>query len=274
MMGADAVRGHARGRDLPERGASRAARHRRAGRRAAVGPPRRRRPRPLRGRAAARRTTRSLDMDQVVLTPAHRRRHLRHRGQPLVDDRRRRRPAAPGRATRSTAPTRRCCHDRYRCRPSRRTATARGAAAVLAAAKKMLRARASSRARPATSRAGSTTARVVLTPSSLSYEDDDARRPRAVTSTATSSRASARRPARSPCTSRRSPPTPRSAAVVHCHAMYASMFAVAHRADPRGDRRVRHLHRRRGPVCDYHQSGSDGLGDRGRRAARATGQPR
>lgn len=48
--------------------------------------------------------------------------------------------------------------------------------------------------------------------------------------------------------------------VVHCHAKYASMFAVAHRPIPAGiDEFIVYI----GgdvPVCDYHPSGSDGLG--------------
>jgi L-fuculose-phosphate aldolase len=52
---------------------------------------------------------------------------------------------------------------------------------------------------------------------------------------------------------------PEVGAVVHCHAKYASMYAVAHRAIPAAiDEFVTYI----GgdvPICDYHQSGSDGL---------------
>jgi L-fuculose-phosphate aldolase len=52
---------------------------------------------------------------------------------------------------------------------------------------------------------------------------------------------------------------PEVGGVVHCHAKYASMYAVAHRAIPAAiDEFVTYI----GgdvPICDYHQSGSDGL---------------
>ncbi|MEZ5176740.1 MAG: NAD(P)-dependent oxidoreductase [Acidimicrobiales bacterium] len=59
-----------------------------------------------------------LAMEQVVLTP-HRRRHLRHRGEPLGDDRRGPRPPALGRAA-SHCANPRCSRDRPR--PQRRAA--------------------------------------------------------------------------------------------------------------------------------------------------------
>ena len=101
---------------------------------------------------------------------------------------------------------------------------------------------------------------VVMTPSSLSYATMDARRPRAG------------RPRRQGGRGRRSPTSekalhlatlaahPEVGGVVHCHAAYASMFAVAHKPIPAAiDEFVVYI----GgdvPVCDYHASGHDSLG--------------
>ena len=71
------------------------ARHRRADRGAGLGPPRRRRPRPLRGREPAHRPP-PAGHDQRRADAPHRRGHLRHRGQPLEAGGRRHRPP-PGR---------------------------------------------------------------------------------------------------------------------------------------------------------------------------------
>ena len=49
--------------------------------------------------------------------------------------------------------------------------------------------------------------------------------------------------------------------VVHCHAKYASMYAVAHQPIPAAiDEFVTYIGGEV-PVCDYHQSGSDGLAE-------------
>ena len=102
-----AVRGDEAGRDLRQLGPRDAARHRRARRRAAVGPPRRRRPRPLRGRAPRHRSSAVRD-EQRRAHAAHRRRDVRHRSEPLEADRRRRRPHPRAARSPSTASTRRC----------------------------------------------------------------------------------------------------------------------------------------------------------------------
>ena len=69
---------------------------------AAVGPPRRRGPRPLRGRAPAARPSAVRD-EQRRAHAAHRRRDLRHRSEPLEAHRRRRRAASCAARSRSTA---------------------------------------------------------------------------------------------------------------------------------------------------------------------------
>ena len=94
MIGAAAVRPHEGRRDLPQHRPCGPARHRRAHAVTGRRPPRRRRPRPLRGRASRRRPSAVRD-GQRRPHPAHRRRDLRHRGQP--HDAHRRRTARPAR---------------------------------------------------------------------------------------------------------------------------------------------------------------------------------
>ena len=68
-------------------------------------------------------------------------------------------------------------------------------------------------------------------------------------------------------------------ATMHCHAKFATMFALTRQGDPGRDRGVRRLHRRRRRVRRLPTTGTDELGRGGREAGRPTargadGQPR
>ena len=107
LMSAERFAAMKRGGGVRQRGPGRAPRPRRPHRRAGVGPPGGRRARPLRGRGPRHRPPAGGDAQRRA-HPPHRRRHLRHRGQPHDADGRRPRRAARAATCRPTSPTRRC----------------------------------------------------------------------------------------------------------------------------------------------------------------------
>ena len=134
--------------------------------------------------------------------------------------------------------------------------------------------RTSWRAPPATSAARLPDGNAVLTPSSLDYTGDDARRPRRrATSTATCSRASAARRREKALHLSALRLHPEIDATMHCHAKYATMFALVARADPRRDRGVRRVRRRRRRGRRLQDDRHRRARRRGRRSGSRTGVP-